>query len=46
MKRSLWIAAVLLAAGAVLIVIGVSRGEAQQVLQKATNVCLECVGIG
>jgi hypothetical protein len=34
------------AAGAVFIVIGVSRGEAATVLMNAVRICLECIGIG
>ena len=34
------------AAGVFCICLGLSRGEAFQVLQKAIHICLECVGIG
>lgn len=37
---------VLLAAGAVLIGIGILRGEHLTVLAKAIRVCLECIGLG
>ena len=36
----------LLLGGIVLLCYGLWRGEADMVLQKAVNLCLECVGIG
>ena len=36
----------LYAAAAVLIVLGVMRGEAQDVLIKAVKICTECIGLG
>lgn len=32
--------------GAVLIALGVIRGEHNVVLEKAVRICLECIGIG
>ena len=36
----------LLAAGGVLILVGILRGEPGMILEKAIRVCLECIGIG
>ena len=41
-----FIAAGLLLTGIAFIVIGVTRGEALTVFQKAIRICLECIGIG
>lgn len=36
----------LLALSLLLILAGIFRGEADMVLQKAVNLCMECIGIG
>jgi len=46
MAKNAWIRIALLAAAAAFVIIGAVRGEAAVVLQKAVNICLECIGIG
>ena len=36
----------LLAAGLIIFIVGIFRGEAAVVLSKAIKLCMECVGIG
>lgn len=36
----------LLLTGVVFLAVGIWRGEAFEVLQKAIQICLECIGIG
>ena len=45
-KRRRLAGLVALTLAAVLIVIGVHRGEVQTVAQKAVNICFECIGLG
>ncbi|MDC7244601.1 MAG: CD1871A family CXXC motif-containing protein [Sphaerochaetaceae bacterium] len=45
-RRRMIIPAALIAAGVVLILLGILGKEHLIVLQKATVICLECVGIG
>ena len=45
MKRKMF-TIVLISIGAVFLVLGILRGEAQVVLAKAIRICLECIGIG
>ena len=44
-KRVPW-GAVALVLGLAMVGIGVARGEARIVLNKAIRICLECIGIG
>ena len=46
MKRRIYGAGILLVLAAVLICIGIARGELNVVLGKAVTVCLECIGLG
>lgn len=49
MSRSLKNAAVgiyIAAAGLGMMIFGISRGEMEVVLEKAVNICMECIGIG
>jgi hypothetical protein len=39
-------AALAAAAGAALLLLGLHMGEAEIVLRKAVNICLECIGLG
>lgn len=40
------IALLLLFVGIAFLVLGVWRDEAQTVLRKAVNICMECIGLG
>ena len=44
-KRSV-IGAVTIIIAAILMVVGICRGEMAEVFLKSTNICLECIGIG
>lgn len=37
---------ILILAAIVLLAVGIQQGDAQAVLQKAVNICLECIGVG
>lgn len=45
-KRREIMAVMLLIAAAAMILYGMNRGEVSIVLNKAINVCLECIGLG
>ncbi|MCR5124548.1 MAG: hypothetical protein K6B43_05070 [Treponema sp.] len=45
-KKHRIIATIFLCLGIALVVAGVFRGEAETVFQKATRICMECIGIG
>ena len=38
--------ACVLGIGVLFIILGILRGEAQVVLEKAIRICMECIGIG
>ena len=37
---------ILLCLAVTLLILGINRGETQDVLRKAINICMECIGIG
>ena len=45
-RNRVWLVALLFLAAALLMSAGIYRGELKIVLMKATNICLECIGIG
>lgn len=45
-KELRWPGIALALVGAAMMAYGIARGEMQVVMQKAINICLECIGIG
>ncbi len=45
-RQRTWACGLVLAAGILLLILGIARGEVGTVFLKATNICLECIGIG
>ena len=45
-KRIVMLRCAVLAAGVIMIAIGIGRGEPAEIMTKAVKVCLECIGIG
>ena len=45
-KKLMLLHVLLLVAAVAMIIVGVANDEARTVLQKAVNICLECIGIG
>ena len=46
-SKKVWLLrGIIFVAAVAMIIIGVANGEARTVLQKAVNICLECIGIG
>ena len=45
-KRRLGLGLAVLVLAAVMITVGISRGEMGTVVQKAVNICFECIGLG
>ena len=43
---SKWSGNALAAAGILMMIYGISRGEMAVVFTKAVNICMECIGIG
>ena len=46
LTESRWTGIALAAAGILMMVFGIYRGEVMVVLTKAVNICMECIGIG
>ena len=46
MNKSVILRILLAVAGAVLVIVGIAEKDFSDVLIKATNICLECIGIG
>lgn len=45
-KKCYIFSAALILLAAVLIGVGIAQGEPGSVMQKAVNICMECIGIG
>ena len=45
-KKNIAVFLALLFIGVLLIAVGILRGEAQTVLEKAVRICVECMGLG
>lgn len=46
LKHSSWAGILIAALGLAMMGCGISRGEMAVVLEKAVNICMECIGIG
>ncbi len=48
MKRTLpiWVTYILILTAIACMAFGICRGEMETVLKKATNICMECIGLG